>query len=83
MNLVQVLTHLNPQKVSKKNQRYAQIFTHRFPQFNFELLTNVISGYLVPTLPIWPLEQCFPFQEDQNEGGPSYGMMSTHTQPTV
>ena len=58
-----------PTKGIKRNQKYA----HRFPQFNFEILTNVTSGYLA-------LEQCFPFQEDQHEGGPSYGMMPTHTQ---
>ena len=39
-----------PTKDIKRNQRYA----HRFPQFNFEILTNVTSGYLGPTLPIWP-----------------------------
>ena len=30
---------------------------HRFPS-NFEILTNVTSGYLGPTLPIWPWDQC-------------------------
>ena len=39
-----------PTKGIKRNQRYA----HRFPQINFEILTNVTSGYLGPTLPIWP-----------------------------
>ena len=39
-----------PTKVIKRNQKYE----HRFPQFNFEILTNVTSGYLDPTLPIGP-----------------------------
>ena len=43
-----------PTKGIERNQRYAQIFTHTFPQFNFEILTNVTTGYLGPTLPIWP-----------------------------
>ena len=66
-----------PTKGIKRNQKYA----HRFPQLNFEILTNVTPGFLGPTLPILPWNSAF--QEDQHEGGPSYGMMPTHTQPAV
>ena len=52
--------------------------THRLPQFNFEILTSVTSGYLGHTLSIRPWNSA-PFQEDQHEGGPSYSMMPTHT----
>ena len=48
-----------PTKGIKRNQKYA----HRFPQFNFEILTNVTSGYLGPTLPIWPWNSAFLFRK--------------------
>ena len=47
----------------KRNQRYAQIFAHRFLKFNFEILTNVTTGYLGPTLPIWPWNSAFLFRK--------------------
>ena len=71
-----------PTKDIKRNQRYAQIFAQRLPQFNFEILTSVISGCLGHTPSIWPWNSA-PFQKDQHEGGPSYSMMPTHTQPAV
>ena len=82
MNFSTSFDPFKPRKGIKRNQRYAQIFAHRFPQFNFEILTNVTSGYSGHTLPIWPWNSA-PFQEDQHERGPSYGMVPTHTQPAV
>ena len=65
-----------PTKCIKRNQKYA----HRFPQLNFDQCHLWLLGSYTAHM---ALEQCFPFQEDQHEGGPSYGMMPTHTQPAV
>ena len=67
-----------PTKGIKRNQRYA----HRFPQFNLKF-------WPMSPLATWVLHcqygpgTVLSFSEDQHEGGPSYGMMPTHTQPAV
>ena len=77
--MLQVLTHLKPQKVSKETK-----------DMNIGSPSSILKFWPMSPLATWVLHcpygpgtVCFPFQEDKHEGGPSYGMMPTHTQPAV
>ena len=76
--MLQVLAHLNPKNVSKET-KHMHIGSPS-PILNFDQCHLWLLGSYTAHM---ALEQCFPFQEDQHEGGPSYGMMPTHTQPAV
>ena len=74
--MLQVLAHLNPQKVSKEtNNIHIGSPSGNVDQCHLWLLGSYTAHMA--------LEQCFPFEEDKHEGGPSYGMMRTHTQAAV
>ena len=71
-----VLTYLNPQKLSKETKNMYKYFK----KLHKDSPTSTMSP-----LATWIIHCPYnpgisaPFQEDQREGGSSYGMMPTHT----